>query len=481
MPNLDSRVGRYLGVLAAAALLTGLSLQADAYGGKGVIRFVTNNETGYAGFEFTDPAGNKTQTQEFSIVRGTKCIVDEDQWVNWKQTVGTYPGAPGLVGVKAIRFAPYSSDDSGVGLLNASLGVYDNSKGTSCSRITDALFEGLTLTSKKGAFDRIELDIESKGSAVFRLTIDGNGDKVYWLFTGTNSYRATKSNETPCDKGSDSGPDSNLNDNCPWIIDDVGVSFSIEPIHGYNSNGVNGEGSLEGGGDYVTGLLGGDHSTKIYLTSLVDVGTLGCDSSNNKTAMVYADATSSGAASCQVTRIAPPYAGVSSCDLINYRLETFTAESLCKLDKTGVVDSNSNGKPDEQLAGLLKVTFKPEEKPADWYGLEPTAIQFSPGKDFLAYRCGGTVGPDGNGNPTIKEVLTTGLKGVMVNDQFVARPANIGETEVTLGPTNDALRTNGNLIDWACVLETKDIYQGGEKIQVEQTILFWGDIAFQRP
>jgi hypothetical protein len=48
---------------------------------------------------------------------------------------------------------------------------------------------------------------------------------------------------------------------------------------------------------------------------------------------------------------------------------------------------------------------------------------------------------------------------------------------------NDAL-TNNNFIDWACVLEQDVVYLGTSefpgKMQVEQTILFWGDIQIIR-
>jgi hypothetical protein len=454
-----------LAPVLAVALLAGVSLEAGAYGNKGIISLKLGQAGVADGFYYLNPDGTSTGHFQRFAVR-SKCLVDNGGWI-----LDSMSGGPGkLVNLQPV--GPIGSSRPTAGLENGSLGVYDNGKGTSCTRMTASIEEELFFESLVGGFDRLELDLELKGNAVFEVEIVGGN--TYTLRSGTaripGGWEGEADTDHPivnCTGSSDSGPDSGPNDNCTWVINDIGSAFYLRPVAG--------EGSLEGGGDYPTGAV----DSRIYLTSLIDVGTLGCDLTNNKTAMVFADAESEGAASCQVTRIGPPYAGVSSCDLINYRLATFTAESLCRLDKTGLIDANGNGEPDEQIAGSLKVTFKPEEKPADWYGIEPTVIQFADDEDFLAYRCGGTIEPDQLGNLTVKEVLTTGLSGVMVNGQFVARPAETGETTVTLSDSFDALRGNG-AIDWACVYETRDVYQGAEKIQVEQTILFWGDISFSR-
>ena len=480
--------GRLLLPVTAAVLLAGVSLEAAAAGGRGVIKLVTSNETGRAVFQYVDTSGAVTQTQEFSIERGTKCIVDEDSWVNWSLTGGTSSGLASLVDVKAHRFngEPVGTN-SGIGLLNGSIGVYDSTKGTSCSRITDSLLETLTLTSKLGGFDKLEIDLEAKGSAVFELVIDKDTSKKYRLYTGNSVKSSLGANEQNCFAGSDSGPDSGPNDNCPWVIEDVGISFEIYAIDNDSNTGTAGEGSLEGGGDYVSAGMTGDYTTKIFLTSLIDIGSLGCLSSNNTTRQVFADPDSQGAASCQVTRINPNNFLPGSCTedkAIDYRLETFEFESLCRLDKTGTFF--------EQVAGSIEVTFEPELR-TEWDGVAKTALTFTDenGNDsppFFAELCGGTRVPDKYGNLTIKEVLLGTLPGyVNAAGDFVYTSGDAPPdfTKTTLQTDNDQVPGN-EYYDWACVLDHRVEYlgknsQGDDLQQVTQIILFWGDLGLSRP
>jgi hypothetical protein len=492
--------GRLLAPVVAVVLLAGVSLEAAA-GGKGTIKLVTDNATGRARFELVDTSGTTTQVQEFSISSGTKCIVDEDRWTNTGSVNQT--GVPSLVDVEAGGASGrLPNGDSGVGLFGASIGVSDGAKGTSCGRMTDSLGESLTLTSLKGAFDKLELDIEAKGSAVLELKIDDDSDKTYYLYTGTNAQYANPANgDAACDRGSDSGPDSGINDNCYWIIKDVGVSFTIKPIvfvpPDGQTKGVAGEGSLEGGGDYVGDLVTDDFSSKIHLTSLIDVGNLGCDATNNKTAEVFSSDPSTPAASCQVTRINTNGINPGTCtELIPYRLETFTASNLCTLDKIGDVT--------DPLAGSLRVAFKKE--PRTSWDVSQTEITFtgqSNGVLLLANRCAGSVVNDPNGLRTIAQVadtscqpgadgcsgasLVTKLKGAVLGDDFVAGD----DFPVTkfLSDENDEVPNNG-YIDWACVLDHTEIYvgdgspptaaRGDEDQEISQTILFWGDIGYSR-
>jgi hypothetical protein len=503
--------GRVISGCVAAALLAGVSLQADAYGNKGVIKLALGQaapfQDGFYFFAFDRQTEKYVYTgdfQKFSLTQ--KCIVNTGSWVNDNQP----DGPKDLVSLKAI--GPLGSNNPRAGLVDGSLGVYDNSKGVSCSRMTASIFEGLEIDSLVGGFDRLELDMELKGNAKFRLTIDpGSADPhVYYLYSGTS--RSTDSDvlsldsnglpsATPlspgrnCAGSSDSGPDSGPSDNCRWVIDDVGSSFRIEPFEV-------GEGSLEGGGDF--GSM--DFATKIYLTSLIDVGTLSCDENapaktDNRTELVYSDDSSAPAASCQITRTQHP-AG-ATCDLVNYRLETFTAKSLCQLDKTGWVtsDGQQSENQNQQLAGSMRVTFNPENR-TDW-GINQSYMTFtqkdgSQSPKLLLNRCGGTA--DGTAEAITAEVFSgTGLLGhietvqnpdydpskstststsnPMTLDQFVAGG---GDDPLTLSDSNDADPIPNDLIDWACVLSNEEMYDGNGKMTVTQTILFWGDALFGR-
>ena len=119
------------------------------------------------------------------------------------------------------------------------------------------------------------------------------------------------------------------------------------------------EGSLEGGDDYVNAGVSPVRNTQILLTSKIDVGTLSCDGSSdpdNMTALVFDSV--DPAAQCMVTRIGTPG---GACDyLLKYKLETFSFDSLCSLDKTAWVSGSTSlpaASNHKQVAGANQVTF----------------------------------------------------------------------------------------------------------------------------
>ena len=520
--------GRFLAGIAAASLLAGISMDAAAAGGRGTIDLRLSSSGGANEFRWENPADGLLYQQQFNIEAGTKCIVDDDGWSNYKDHALSASHTPSLVDLKAIRDGgPVPTKgggeaNSGVGLLAGSLGVYDSTKGTSCSRMSDYLHEGLVVTSMVGTFDELRLDMEVKGSAVFKVIIDPDPDhpkvesgrKVYQLCSGINlnDCKDEDGNVEPgsfiCTAGSDSGPDSGTNDNCLWEIKDIGRSFSLFPV-GSNSTGVAREGSLEGGDDYVNAGESPVRNTQILLTSRIDVGTLSCDGSSdpdNMTALVFDPV--DPAAQCMVTRIGTPG---GACDyLLNYKLETFSFDSLCSLDKTAwvnkstgeVVPAASNHK---QVAGANQVTFTVEDRTV--WGIEQTYMTFtkedgSQTDPYYLSRCGGTVvqvDKDGNivttgpRETTIQEVLERRLEGYLDDGGFfVAGPPDDGwsnPSDPSLDPryvqltdtvaSGDAVPGNG-LIDWACILDNTETYVGGDEMYVTQHILFWGDAYFGR-
>jgi hypothetical protein len=151
-----------------------------------------------------------------------------------------------------------------------------------------------------------------------------------------------------------------------------------------------------------------------------------------------------------VTRVDPTDLGGSCTTAIGYVLRNIDgAAEGCEINKA----------PSEQLAASVDLVFPPE--PATALGAEPpTLIRFStnvPGElaSFTPQRCVGTVVEDSNGEPTIAEVLSD---PGFVPDVVPATPQK----------------------DWACILENTQEYLGSGQMRVRQTILFWGDIQFQR-
>ncbi len=342
-----------------------------------------------------------------------------------------------------------------VGLVAGSMGAYSGSQGTPCSRISAPLAHALTVDLGPSlaaaipdvAFHRLELDIEAKGnlSLELQVLIGGVAVKSYYLRTGSSIVSGEGSNVPGapifnCSAASDSGPDSGARDNCRWVIDELGEGFRLVPLAG--------EGSLEGGSD-GTGL------SLVYLTQ-GDIGVLGCGQGSGVPLSQNTNTIGDGFndAQCAVSRIDPTGFGGACTQPIGYvfrNLGGLSAEG-CELIKS----------PGEQLAASIDILFPPE--PSAALGAEPrTKISFSrPDGSLVPFtpeRCTGTVVLDRNGKRTIREVLLGTLPAVV--DQ-------VPETSA---------------VDWACILDNEQEYLGpvaGPKMQVFQTILFWGDIRFSR-
>ena len=116
-------------------LLAAVCTDAQAYGNKGVLGLHLG-EPGIAdGFYLYGPDGTSTgHYQQFRVEQ--KCIVDNDGWGlddvgDPGKLVDLQPLGPGL-----------NNPDPRAGLLSGSLGVYDNSKGVSCTRMTAAIVSG---------------------------------------------------------------------------------------------------------------------------------------------------------------------------------------------------------------------------------------------------------------------------------------------------------------------------------------------------
>jgi hypothetical protein len=345
------------------------------------------------------------------------------------------------------------------GLGDTSIGVQNGPQGVACYRITASIGETLKFgfgpdvsassLIDATAFYRLELDIEVKQNAEFLLQILSGGvvTAEYRMRSGL-SIVAGQGSTAPgspdhifnCLAQSDSGPDAGPRDNCRWIVNELGQEFRLVPLQG--------EGSLEGGGDF--GTAGYANDTLIYLTKAA-IGALGCNSSQvpqGTTTTTVGNGTTS--AQCSVTRIDPTGLGGACTTVVGYILrDSAGANTGCEVNKT----------PTEQLAASVDIVFPPE--PARPLGSEPlTQIQFStnvPGVlvPFTPQRCIGTVVNDRNGKPTIAEVLS--VPG-FVPDIVPATPQK----------------------DWACILNNAQEYLGNGQMRVKQTILFWGDIQFSR-
>lgn len=364
-----------------------------------------------------------------------------------------------LGGPTSLAVLAASGGNGALGLGPDSIGVFDGSKGVACYRLTASINEqikfglGSDVTGlaaiDANAFYRLELDIEVKQNAEFLLQILAGGSVIdeFRLRTG-GSVVAGEGSTSPgsadkilnCTAQSDSGPDSGSRDNCRWAVDALGEEFRLIPI--------NGEGSLEGGGDFGAGAYA--NNTRIYLTEAA-IGALGCNSSQVPQGTGTVPIGDGGTtAQCAVTRIDPTGLGGACTAAIGYVLRNIGGtEEGCELLKS----------PGEQLAASIDILFPPETSTA--LGAEPlTQIEFStavPGVlvPFTPQRCIGTVVPDRNGEPTIAEVLS--VPG-FVPDIVPGTPQK----------------------DWACILNNTQEFVGSGLMQIRQTILFWGDISFSR-
>jgi len=344
-----------------------------------------------------------------------------------------------------------------MGLGPDSIGVFDGPRGTACYRITSSLGESVTFglgTSVPGpqidanAFYRLELDIEVKQNAAFRLDIliGGTVTDQFYMRSGS-SIVAGQGSTAPgspdkilnCAAQSDSGPDAGSRDNCRWIVEALGQQFRLIPLIG--------EGSLEGGGDFGTGTAAYDNNSLVYLTKGA-IGALGCENTpvpQGTSTSTIGDGVND--AQCTITRIDPTNLGGSCTTVVGYVLRNIGVAEGCEMLKT----------PGEQLAASADILFPPEPRTA--LGSEPlTTILFSNPLGspvaFTPQRCTGTVVLDSNGKRTILEVLSGGTVG----------------TDVVAGGHKD----------WACILDNVQEYIGADQMQIRQTILFWGDIEIKR-
>ena len=439
-----------LAFAAAAVVTSGISPVAQAAGDEGVLRL----QMGAANqFIFQPPAGatDPFLTQAFYMPGKGSCLLE---WTNGYAGLVTLTTKVGTAGGLIPGFGP------------TSIGAFDGPKGTPCSRVSQYASEALTLTlgpdtilatSAGGsidanAFDRLELDLEVKGDAHLLLTmrVAGSITGYYELRTGTSITAAglpPKIDGQPqesdpahrivnCSSRSDSGPDSGPNDNCRWIINDLGQSFTITPLVG--------EFSLEGGADWPA-PQDYANNTLIYLTS-VEEGDLYCGGSTVR-AFPIGDG-SNGAQCGPVTRSPSSYCSTVPIHYVYRDIDGF--DRGCELIKS----------PGSQLAALVTIDF-PKEPRTELSAVPPTRLRFAGSTaDFLPKLCIGTVVGTGDLR-TIDEVLKGTLPGVTPNGAL------------------DQVRDNG-AIDWGCVLEHHVEYLGTSSMQVRQTILFWGDIQIIR-
>lgn len=437
-----------LGLMAVALVMMGTALDAHAYGDKGVIRL----QVGGGGGQFVyqeDLEGPVLESQRFYAEGKGSCLL------GW--TAGDPRLAELTPGGGALAERP--------GFGATSIGVWDGPKGTPCSRVSQYANESLTFELGDyttdlapaglgaNAFDRLELDIEVKADAKVQLTmmVAGFVMQTYELRTGASIVPGVGLERAPggawpvatptarivnCRARSDSGPDSGPNDNCRWIIEDLGQQFVLTPLAG--------EFSLEGGGDW--GYDYDANNSLIYLTTVVE-GDLDCDSPTPE--IEIGDGAND--AVCQVFSQPDPTTG--NCPSIHYVFRDLTGPTKgCEFIKG----------PGQQLAASMDITFPPEPR-TDLYGMPPTFFEF-PGASgyFTTDICNGELVTDD----------TTGLTSIKID---TLRKAD--GTLVTLA--NDAVPDN-LVIDWACIQEHHVDYLGGddpgtEEMQVIQKLFFWGD------
>jgi len=365
------------------------------------------------------------------------------------------------------------SGDIGVG--PDSLGVPDGPKGVACYRFSynkNEVIEfslGTDTTDAAGiidanAFYRLELDIEVKKNALLFLEvmIGGSVIETYELRSG-NSIDPTDpdASETPgakiwnCNALSDSGSDAGRNDNCRWEIEELGQTFRLWAAVG--------EASWEGGGDFTGEAY--DNNSVIYLTK-ANVGALGCGENSPASGGTDTGPIGDGEndASCAVTRLDPSSStgGETTCTVnIGYLFRNLEGNGIegCELIKFD---------DEEQLAASIDICFPPEPRQDLGFDSPMTEVEFvnplpnMPPFSFIPERCTGTVVLDSNGNRIISEVL---------ND-----PDNYDLIDTGENYPDDK-------VEFACILDNAEEYKGPlllPKMQVCQTILFWGDIRWSR-
>jgi hypothetical protein len=470
-----------------------ISLEATAYGAKGQLRLQLGGPNQWV---YVDTSGAEQASEGIAIQSGRDAFVKQCQY----STTGPADLAK-LTAIPAAGVSPNLPDSYPIGLGPDSIGVYDNSKGVGCYRMTASLDEGLRfefgnsisgvggLVGPGVIFDRLELDMEVKQDAQFRVTVwkDATTSVNYFLRSGSAITSAGTTGESDpahpifnCTAASDSGADSGPNDNCRWVINDFGVRFDLKAVG-------TGEGSLEGGGDFP------DHypnNSVIHLASLSETGDLTCDASappsgDNITGLVGAGTS----ALCRVTRIDPTNLGYPEyCDKpFPYLLSTFLTEAACEFENRNPAPPSGSNPP---LAASVEVQFPPEARTSlDDALVLRTQVQFTyysapcsqtadetgtPGicltRPFTPDRCQGTVVRDSNTNRTILEPL-----GWTSDDTVDDGPPPWSPQIVDQAPS---VAAPAGPLDWACILTTTIEYIGDDEQQRTDVVSFWGDARF---
>jgi hypothetical protein len=494
--------------LALVGMLAGFSPDAVAYGAKGAIRLQLGGPNQWA---YVDPSGIEQASEGISLASGRDALVKQCQY----STTGLSDLA-NLTAITSVLTGPFAADTFPIGLGPDSIGVYDNAKGVSCYRMTGSLVEGVkfafgasvaTLVGPGVIFDRLELDMEVKQDAEFQLKVIRDTVVTnYYLRSGGSivAGQGTAGESNPlnrifnCSAASDSGADAGPADNCRWIINDIGTRFELRAkgvtlgVGGAETERTgNGEGSLEGGGDFADSYA---NNTIIYLTSLSETGDLTCDkagtvppSADNLTGFVGGGPT----ALCRVTRIDPTNLGHPLyCDKpFPYLLSTELTASACNL-----VQNLASPDFTRPLAASVEVKFpfepRTELQASGGIGLYPTpspaaertTVQFSvpvgsaddirsgsPADGltprFAPERCEGRVVNDDNGNPTIEEVFRY--------------PTFTGSGIWDNPIVDQAASSTPGILDWACILKSTIDYVGIDQQQRTDIVLFWGDARFE--
>jgi len=455
--------GRLFVPVVAVGLLAGVSLEAGAYGEKGRIALQVGADvaTTFFVFESRDASGDwqTSSDQQMFTAADRGCTI----WETTTSLVNLIPNGDTVTGPDASSF---------LGFGPTSIGVYDGPTGVPCSRVsilkkaTETL--GASLGSKvtnttygygANAFDRLELDIEAKGNVKLKLTVKlavpGLPDRKrdYYLLTGSNvtgeispdGFEADGSNPIfNCSAASDSGNDSGASDNCRWIINDWGQSFTITPLAG--------EFSLEGAGDYG---LAGDKRSFIYLAN-IESGPLNCGDS--------VSASISDAEYCMVSLLERDEN--AECKAVPYAL--LYNEDRCEFYSTT-----------DQLIANVEVVYEAEPAPTPVTGPPPMPSQWLPAR-LSTIVFGDISNP--NKLPTSFPIPPClGLTLIPDGRPDVVGPAPIPEVE----PLELDLIDGNDTIEFACAFSRSESYETNTSTNVLEVVIkegvqFWSDPVLVR-
>lgn len=455
-------IGRGLGVLAAASLLAGVSLDAAAYGSKGRLELQTGKSISAFHVQyqqFVNSSWMSVSSQAFATGKGCTIFLNP--------VVPAFdPAYPSILKPLVTLAAKGGRGD--LGYVATSIGVFDGPQGTACGRVSFDKGESLTLALgdylekySANAFDRLELDLEVKGDTKLRIDVMFNGavTNSYYLLAGAAVVGGSPDqigkeltpldNTYKCSASSDSGPDAGASDNCRLIINDIGDELVITPEQG--------EISLEGGGDF--GLLEG---TKTYIFLTEADGIFDCGDT-----AISSDETMS----CSVTRLDP--GGTKACVPVPYVFRTGGGSCELTVDPSG-----------QQIVANLFVAYQPEDAPAGslsdttWPDIELSLVSFAddaPNTTHPIPACLGT---------TIRDILPVGDSPDVPDGDGQVDPI----PEIAAIAKDSALdRVKGNnSIDFACAYERSEVLETNTDLPnqlllyISERIQFWGDIKFER-